>query len=50
MRARPDALHTSSVHALPSSPHGTNGVDSQTSLVSLQVVWQSVAAEHGSPA
>src|SRR5262245_23200520 len=45
----PEPLQTSLVHALPSSPQGTNGVDSHASVVSLQVVWQSVAAAHGLP-
>jgi hypothetical protein len=46
----PEALQTSSVQLLPSSPHGTNGVDWQASVASLQVAVQSVAAAQGSPA
>src|SRR5690242_9085058 len=46
----PEPSHTSAVHALPSSPQGTNGVDSHASEVSLHVVAQSVDWTQGSPA
>jgi hypothetical protein len=46
----PEPLHTSSVHALPSSPHGTNGVETQVFAFSSHVARQSGDAVHGSPA
>src|SRR5262249_11015808 len=46
----PEPLQTSSVQVFPSSPHGTNGVDSHGLSGSLHVACQSVDATHGSPA